>query len=345
MPLSFFRVLRSAFALALVTAIAASPARAQDAGFFAGKTVSVVIPYSSGGLYGTFGQLLVKHLGGHVPGKPTVIPQFMPGAGGVKALNHVYAVAPKDGTTLITPAAGVVTLPLLRPGSVRYDPAKFNYLGAWGTAVYTVSVFHTAPVKTLKEATKTEVVIGTTGRSSVNYQLPYMLNHLLGTKFRLITGYGGGSQVRLAMERGEAHGFAGNFLGWKSTRPQWLKEGKLIHLVQFGMQRSPDLPDVPLLTEFAENERQRNVFNFIADTGLVAFALVTPPAVPEPRLGVLADAYMATLADPDFRAGAEKLGFPIDPLSRKQVTEAVERITGVSQQTLETVREVMGYNR
>src|SRR5690606_15169696 len=128
-------------------------------------------------------------------------------------------VAPKDGTTLITPAAGVVTLPLLRPGSVRYDPVKFNYLGAWGTAVYTVSVFHTAPVKTLKEATKTEVVIGSTGRSSVNYQLPYMLNHLLDTKFKLITGFGGGSQIRLAMERGEVHGFSGNYLGWKSTRP------------------------------------------------------------------------------------------------------------------------------
>jgi len=331
-------------ALAATLSVASLPAHAESpAEFYAGNTVRVIIPYSSGGLYSTFGVLLVKHLQEHIPGKPAVIAQHMPGAGGVTAINYVYNVAPKDGTTVITPAAGIVTLPLLQPGSVRYDPAKFNYLGAWGEAIYTMTVFHTSPVKTFKEALENEVIFGTTGTSSLNYQLPFMANNMLGAKARLVTGYRGGGPVRIAMERGEVHGFAGNYLGWQSTRADWLREGKLIHLVQFGATRAPELPDVPLLMEFAENDMQRNVFSFVADTGLAAFTLAAAPDVPEDRLSALEKAYAATLNDPAFREEARKLGFPIQPLSRKTVTEAVERMTSTSEETLQTVRKAMGY--
>lgn len=325
-------------------AIAAPVANAQGAeAFYRDKTVRVVIPYSSGGLYGTFGQLLVRHLKNHIPGSPQVIAQFMPGAGGVTAINYVYNVAPKDGTVLLTPAAGIVTLPLLRPGSVRYDPAKFNYLGAWGEAVYTMTVFHTSPVKKFEEALQKEVILGSTGTSSLNYQLPFMVKSLLGAKIKLITGYRGGGPVRLAMERGEVHGFSGNYLGWKSTRPQWLKEGKLIHLVQFGSTRAKDLEDVPALLEFAKTDQQRSALKFVADTGIAAFTLAAPPSVPADRLDALEAAYKATLSDPKFLSEAGKLGFPVSPISRKEVTEAVQRMTGSSKETLATVRKVMGY--
>lgn len=332
------------FAAASMFASLYSTANAQDAeNFYSGKTVKVIIPYSSGGLYSTFGTLLTSHLQKHIPGKPTVIAQHMPGAGGTTALNYVYNVAPKDGTVVITPAAGIVTTPLLRPGSVRYDPAKFNYLGGWSEAIYTLTVFHTSPVKAFDEIFKKEVIFGSTGTSSLNYQLPYMLNTLFDAKIKVISGYRGGGPIRIAMERGEVHGFAGNYLGWKSTRPEWLRDGKLIHLAQFGSKRAPGLEQVPTLLEFVKTDEQRSVMQFVADTGVAAFTLTAPPEVPTDRLSALEKAYLATLNDPEFRQAATKLGFPISPIDAKEVTAAIKRMTGASEDTLSTVRRVMGY--
>jgi len=335
-----------AFATAAVTTLAVEAANAEDvAEFYRGKTVRVIVPYSSGGMYSTFGLLLSRHLHEHIPGKPTTIAQHMPGAGGATAHGYVYNVAPKDGTVLLTPAAGIATQPLLQTGTVHYDPAKFNYLGAWGEALYTMTVFHTSPVKSFEQALKTEVIFGSTGTASLNYQLPLMAKSLLDAKITLITGYRGGGPVRLAMERGEVHGFSGNYLGWVSTRPDWLRDRKLIHLAQFGSKRASTLKDVPTLLEFAKTDAQRSVMNFVADAGLVAFTVAAAPDVPPARLDALESAITATLNDPKFRAEAEKLGFPVEPVSRKEVTAVVHRMTGTSESKLDAVRRALGYNK
>lgn len=339
------RYLTIAFAAALAAAgLMTTGARADAVSdFYRGKTVSVVVPASPGGVYGTFGLMLQQYLPRHIPGKPNVVLQFMAGAGGTKAANYLYNVAPRDGTAVATLISGVATTPVLRPDKVRYDPRKLNWLGGWGEAVSVLSVFHTAPVKTLAEARKKQAILGAIGKATATYQMPSLLNAMLGTKFKIITGYRGGSPIRLAIEKGELHGWAGLWLGWKSRKPEWVRDNKLVHLVQLASRRSPDLPNTPLLTEFAANDEQRRIFEFVSTAGITARALTTPPGVPADRLAALEKAYMAMLRDPDFVAAAAKRRYTIDPVPASVIRAAVDRLTSLPPDLVAKAKKAMGF--
>jgi tripartite-type tricarboxylate transporter receptor subunit TctC len=266
----------------------------------------------------------------------------MEGAGGIKALNYTYNVAPQDGTVVVTPTTGIVATAVLEPVQVKYDIMKFNYLGGWGEAATVLTVINTAPVKTLEEALKTEVVLGAIGKGTSSYQVPALLNDLLGTKFKIITGYQGGSPIRLAMERGEVHGWAGLWLGWRAIAQDWIRDKKLVHLFQMASKRQKDLADVPLLTEFARNDEQRTIFGLVSNMGLTGQMLVAPPNVPPARLAALEKAYLATLDDPAFRKEAEDRNYPIDPLTAAEVRAAVEQIAATPPQILAKAKKAMG---
>ena len=333
------------FSAALIAAgaLTVAPAAAQKAAaFYKGRTVTIVVPVSAGGVYGTFATILERHFRNHVPGRANVIVQYMPGAGGMKALNYAYNAGPRDGTLAVTPTTGVVTTPVLRPGSVKYDPGKFEYLGGWGESVNTLTVMTTSKVKTLQDAMKIEIPLGSVGRGTSSYQIPALLNELLGTKFKIITGYRGGTPIRLAMEKGEVDGWSGLWLGWKSAKPEWVREGKLRHLLQMASKRQKDLADVPLLTEFARTDEQRRIFTFLSNTGLTGNTFVAPPGVPEERLAALAEAYMTTLKDPAFVADAEKRHYTIEPLTRAEVTKAVRDILATPKAIVDRARAAMG---
>jgi tripartite-type tricarboxylate transporter receptor subunit TctC len=334
----------TAFAVAATTTALLIPAGAMAqtaADFYKGKTVSVFVGVSPGGIYSSFAQLLARHMGKHIPGQPTVIVKHMPGAGGTKAVNFVYNVAPKDGTAVITPNAGIPKKPYLKIGKAKYDPTKMHWVGGWGEAINTVALLKPSPVSTLKEAMEKEVVLGAIGKTSNTFLLPAMMNNLLGTKFKIIPGYRGGSPVRLAIEKREVAGWAGQWLGWKLRKPDWVRDGKLVHLVQLGSRRAPDLPDVPLLTDFAKTEKQRAMFSFV-QSGIADRALALPPGVPADRVAAIGDGYQKTLRDPAFLTDAKKSRFNISPVSGAEITKFITDTAALSASTIEEIRAAMG---
>lgn len=328
---------------ATIAVLMAMPQAKADAvaDFYRGKTVSIYVSVAAGGLYSTFAQMLAKYFGAHIPGNPTVIVKHLTGAGGLRANNFVYNAAPKDGTVVLTPVSGLTKNVVLGGSKAKYDPLKFHWLGGWGEAVSDCTVFKTAPATTIEAARKTEIVIGAFSKSSSTFRTPSVLNNMLGTKIKIVTGYRGGSKVRLAMEKGEVHGFCGQFAGWKTRKPEWLREGKLAHLVQLASKRSADMPDVPLLSEFARNDEEREIFSFI-QSGIEDRAMLVAPGVPAERVAALEKAFMATLADPAFLAHAKKIKFDIQPVSSAEIRKFVASLLQMKPATVVKLRKAIG---
>lgn len=337
-----FLAVTSAAALAAMMGGGLQARAETPAEFYSGRTVSIFVPVSAGGIYSTFAQVLSNYLGDRIPGKPTIVVKHMPGAGGLKAMNYVYNVAPKDGTALITPLTAMVKSAKLKQGNIKYDPLKYNWFGGWGEAVTVLSLYkeHT-PVRTMQDAMKQEVILGAFSKSSNTYLIPHIMNELIGTKFKIILGYKGGSKVRLAIEKGEVTGWSGQWEGWSGRKPEWLEQNKLVHLVQLASKRSAPIPDVPLLEEFAKDDEERQMFRFL-QTAKTGRALVAPPGVPADRLAALEKAYQETLADPAFQAAAKKRGYVIDRLSAAEVQGAVREIMNLPPKTTERLRSLMG---
>lgn len=320
---------------------AAAPSAAGVAEFYKGRTVTVYVGVSVGGSYSTFARILARHLGRHIPGAPAVIVQHMPGTAGTKAMNHVYNVAPQDGTVTITPNSGIAKRVLLRIGKPKYDPTRINWLGGAGEAVSVLTVLKGSPVSSLEEAKRKVAVIGAIGKSSNTYLVPNLINNIIGTRFKIISGYRGGSRIRLALERGELDGYAGFWSAWKLRKPDWVRDGKLIHLVQLANKRAPDLPNVPQLADFATNDDQRAILRFV-QTGLADRAYAAGPGVPADRVAALSAAYQATLRDPAFLAEATKRQYTIDPVSAEDVRAAVAEMMKMPPALVEKMRAAMG---
>lgn len=324
-------------AMATPTVGAETPAE-----FYKGKTVSLYVAVSPGGIYSTFALILAKHMEKHIPGQPNVIVQHMTGAGGAAAVTYVHDVAPRDGTVIITPNAGVGLRVLLGIDKVSYDPAKFLWLGGWGEAVNTITLLKdNAPVRTLEEAKKTEVVLASIGKASNTYLIPALMKTTLGINFKIITGYRGGAPIRLAIERGEVHGWAGQWTGWKLDKPDWIREGRLVHLVQLASRPAPDLPDVPLLSSFAENAEERQIFA-VVQSGIADRAIAAPPGVPADRVAALRTAYEKTLRDPTFLKEANARQFEIDPISGDEIQRFVNGLMATPEPMVARMKQAMG---
>jgi tripartite-type tricarboxylate transporter receptor subunit TctC len=322
------------------------PARAADAvaDFYRNKTVSIYVGVGAGGLYSTFAQTLARYMTKHIPGNPKIIVEHQLGAGGMVALNNVYNALPKDGTILMTPLSQTTKRVVLGDPAPKYDPKKWNWLGGWGEAVVTCTVLATAPAVTVEQAKQKEDVIGAFDAGSLTYTYPLAMNNLIGTKFKMVQGYPGGNQVRIAMERGEVHGLCAQYDGWKTTRPQWVSEGKLAHLVQFASKPHPDLPNVPLLSSFAKSDEERQIMKFI-EWGIEDRAMVMAPGVPEERVKAMEKAYMDTLKDPEFLAEAAKLKFEIEPITGQEIRDFVDEIMALKPETVDKIKKSMGLDK
>ena len=333
--------LASLLAASSITAAAGSAGADEVAQFYAGKTLNIVVSVEAGGLYSTFAALLARHMPGHFPGRPNVIVQHMPGAGGSIAANYAYNIAAKDGTVVLTPNAGLhlrVPLGLDKP---TYDASKFRWVGGWGEGVNTVTLRRDiAPVATLEEARKTEVILGAIGKASNTYLVPALMNNTLGTRFKIITGYRGGAPIRLAMEKGEVHGWAGQWDGWKLLNPEWVRNGNLTHLVQLASKPSPELPGVPLLSTFARDEGERTIFQAI-ESGIADRALLVPPGVPEARVSAIAKAFQDTLRAPQFVRETTAARFEIEPIAGEAIQAFVAGIAALPPATIARIKAAM----
>ena len=305
--------------VALASGLAlASPAQAEEP-FYAGKTITIVVGFGAGGGYDLYARLLSRFLGNHIPGKPTVIVQNMDGAGGVRAANHVYATAPKDGTVIAGVNQGATMFQLLGGKGAQYDPAKFNWLGSMAYSNNTVYVWAGSGIATIADAKSRDVSMAGSGVISDADIYPAVLNALVATRFKVINGYAGTNESNLALERGEVDGRGGGaYSSLVSTRPQWLSEKKINILAQIGFDKEPDLPHVPLLLDLVTNDEDRQIAELVTLPVAIGYNYWLAPEVPAERVRILRTAFAETMKDPELIAEARtKSGEDLEAMVRK----------------------------
>ncbi len=318
------RVAIALFALLAGWPVAASSDPVED--FYRGKKLDMIIGYSPGGTYDLYARLVARYLGNYLPGKPLIIPRNMPGAGSRAAANWVFNVAPRDGTVLATADQSLSLQQAVGEKGISFDTTKFIYIGNPNIENNTTATWYKSGIKTLDDAKRREVTMGATG-GSTSSQYPRAMNALLGTRFKVVLGYQGGNDVNLAMERGEVDGRGSNsWTSWKSTRPDWVAEKKINILVQIGLAKAPDLPDVPLLMDLGTNDEDRALLRLLSASTNVGRPIFTAPDVPPERVAALRKAFDAMVSDPAFLAQARKEKFDIDPLSGEGVQKVVNEI-------------------
>lgn len=318
-------------------------AHAQPAAeFFKGKTITVLIGTSAGNDYDFRGRLLSRHMGRHIPGEPQLVPRNMPGGGGIVATNYVANIAPRDGTTVYMIMANMMTAQAMGVQGVQFDTRRFRWIGNTTSSPNVVNSWHTTGITRIEQTKSQDLVLGApVGTAGVLYATA--LQKVYGARIKLVTGYPGGGEVNIAMERGEVSGRGSNsWSSWKSTKPDWLRDKKLNILVQVGLKRDPELPDVPLLLELAANDLDRQVMAFISAETAIARALVAPPDLPADRLEALRRAYDATIKDPELIADAERSKIDLQAMRGEDAQVIADEIANASPQVITRARELFG---
>ncbi len=294
--------------------------------FYRNKNIDLVIGYTPGGGYDAYGRTVARHMGKHIPGSPNVVPRNMPGGGSRTAAAHVYSVAAKDGLTIGLVDQSLVLQQAVDDPTIRFDLKRFNYIGNAASDSNMVALWHTTGIKTVEDAKKKESIIGSTGPNTTSI-IPLTMNRVLGTKFKIIFGYPGANEMNMAQEAGEIEGQASKPWGsWKATRPNLIKEGKINFIVQVALKKASDLPDVPLLIEFATNEDDRNLLKLLSAPSTVGRPFFTTPDTLKGRVEALRLGFDATMKDPDFLEEAKRQGLDIEPSSGADLEKVVNDI-------------------
>jgi len=325
--------------LTLAVAAAGTLGLAAAASAQSGQTITIMVGFGAGGSYHHTGVILSRHMPRHLPGNPTMIVKTMPGAGSIIASNFLANVAPKDGTMLGIIGGGVVLEPLFGNEKAKFDPREFGWIGSLSTGVNLCTVWADTGVKTVEDATKREVVAGSTGRGSRTYTYPVALNTILGTKFKIISGYKGLREMHPAMESGEIQSICGyTWEGLLSQKPDWVEDRKLNLIAQFARRKAPELEHVPLVQELVKNDKDRAAIDLLVVDTLIAWPLVAPPGIPAEMLDTYRKAFIDTLRDPEFLAEAKKTN---------RIVELVDgpEIDALMKETYATPPEIVAHAR
>jgi tripartite-type tricarboxylate transporter receptor subunit TctC len=339
-PLQRFASYAAAIACALLSVPAASAQTVEE--FYRGKTLNLIVFTSPGGANDAMARLVAQHIGKHIPGRPIVAVQNMSGAGGLRAANYLYRVAAKDGTVLGTINRPTAFAPLEGVKEAEFDPLKYNWLGSAARDILIGVTWHTSPVKTLADALTTEVTVGADAPTADLGRLPLALNATVGTKFKVVFGYPGGTEVLLAMERGEL----GGRVGWSydsvvAQRNEWLKEKKINFILQAGFRKDPRLPDVPSVIDHAKSDIDRQVMELMFLSYEMSRPYLLPPDVPADRVRAMQQAFMATMTDPAFVADAEKAQAPIDAITGDEIMALIKKGYGMPPAVIERARAII----
>jgi tripartite-type tricarboxylate transporter receptor subunit TctC len=312
-------------AMLLALVVRASAAQADPvADFYRGKTVNVLIGVGAGGEYDIQARLVARHIGRHIPGNPTVVAQNMTGAGGLRMTNYLYGVAARDGTYIGMIANAFPALQAVGNPGVQFDAGKMNWLGTIAPVVETLAVWHTTGIKTVEDVRSRETVAGASARGAITYFYPAVMNELLGTKFKIVTGYPGGNAINLAMERGEVEARNNTWSSWKATKAAWLRD-KLITIIAQAGPKAPDL-DAPSVENMARNAEDRQLIELVMSGTQLGRPLTTNAGVPPERVAALRAAFAATMKDPEFLAEAAKLNFEVNPVLGEPMQRIVEKV-------------------
>lgn len=325
---------------AFVVCGSAHPARAMN---FSGKTVTVIVSFATGGGYDAYGRLFAAHLSRHLPGRPTVIVQNMPGAGGLLGTNYLFNVAPRDGTTVGLVPQTVVIAQVLGGATVRFDAQKFYWIGRINSNVEVEQTWHASGIKTIDDAKSKPVVVAGTGPASSSVVFPHLLNDAIGTRFKVVPGYSGDAMAALAMERGEVQGMVRPWSVTKTTRPEWLRDHKINLIVQYAGKRQQELKNVPAVVDLAENEGQREIFALFASGSDIGRSIVAPPDLPIDVVQSLRSAFDETIRDPAFVEDLRKNALDFDPLDGSGLQTIVQRAAANPHTVIDRARQYYEY--
>jgi len=326
-------------AIAVLIAGPVWPAVAAD--FYQGKQVTIVVGFTPGGTYDLTARLYARHLGKHLPGKPGVLVQNMPGAGSLVAAANLYNVAPKDGTVLGVVGGGTVIEPLVGTAQGKYDARRFTWIGGRTRDNFLCLVWQTVPVATIADVRRRDVIVGATGPGSRTMTFPKALNELAGTKFKIVSGYPGGNEISMAMEKGEVEGYCGWSLDSLNSRaPDWLPSGKVKPLAQFSLAKTGLLPDIPIAHALASTDTGRRAIEVLESDSILAWPVIAPPDLPRERVDELRAAFDAANKDPELLAEAKKLKLDIDPVSGGELQQVVEQLFATPKDVLDLVRRI-----
>jgi len=306
------------------------------------RPVTIYVAGTAGGGIDLYARMLGRYLGRHIPGNPVVTVQVMPGAGGIRAANFLAQQAPRDGTAMTAFAGGPILEPLIGNRSLGYDASRFTWIGAITKDVGLCIAWAASPFKTIEDAKRQQMVVGGTGAGSDTDSWPILLNEVLGTKFKLVTGYVGTQETILAMERGETQGRCGFSLSaLKIAKPDWLRDKKINVLVLTALVRSAEFPNVPTVVELVADPAERALFELMVAPTAMSRAFAAPPGVPASRAALIRRAFDATMQDPDFRAEAVKIQAELAPSTGEQVQALVERIYATPRPVIERLKKLL----
>jgi tripartite-type tricarboxylate transporter receptor subunit TctC len=328
----------SAFAVASLALFA--PAVAQDSPFSGGRPLTVIIGFGPGGGYDTWGRTVGRHMGRFLPGNPNVVPQNMPGGGSFVALNHLAAVAPKDGTVIGIVARDAPTGPLTGATGARFNALEMAWIGTPTTETNVCIASGKAKVRNVQDMTTTELIVGDTGVGTGTYTYPKALSQILGLKFRLVSGFRSSVDVMLAMERGEVDGICQSYDSIMNDRPDWIEKGVARVLFKAGAD-NPTLKSVPAIIDLAKTDEQRALIRFLYSGQAIGRPFVAPPGLAPERVKMLRAAFDAAMADPQFREEAKKLRLDVDPVSGADLEKTIRDIYATPKSVVDRVGELI----
>ncbi len=332
-------------ALAMAAAysvLASSVALSQPAdAFFRGKVINLYIGFAPGGSYDYYARQLARFMGRYIPGNPTVVAQNMPGGGSFQAANFLYSLAPRDGTAIGTVSETIAIDDAMHSPGVQFKAAEFNWIGRLSAVIEVTMTWKTSKAKTIEDARHNEIPVAGTGPGSPSEGFPKLLNAFAGTRFKIISGYPGSNQGMLAMERGEVDG---GFTSWntiKRTKQDWVAHHDINILVQYALDKTPDLPDVPTVVETGLTEEGRQALAFFASGGAVGRSILAPPGIPADRVKLLREAFDATLKSPEFRAEIDKSGSEFQPTSGEALQKIIVDTANAPKAVIERTEAVL----
>jgi len=332
---------KRAFALPLATLgllALAGPACAQSsADVFAGKSLTMIIGFGPGGGYDLWGRAVARHIGKHLPGKPNVVPQNMPGAGSFNATNHIYSVAPKDGSVMGIIARDAPLGPLTGATGARFEATKISWIGSPTTETNVCIASRTAKVKNVKDLYEHELIVGDTGVGTGTHAYPKALNGLLGMKFKLIAGFPSSSDVFLAIERGEVDGICESLDSVTGKRPDWISTGRVVILFQGGAEPNHELKNVPFVVDLGRNAQEKQAIEFLYAGQGIGRPFVAPPDLPADRLRMLREAFDKTMKDPEFLEDTKKQKLDVDPVGGPQLEALIKKIYATPQDVVDKI--------
>jgi tripartite-type tricarboxylate transporter receptor subunit TctC len=311
--------------------------------FYSGKSINMIISTGVGGGLDANARMVARHIGNQIPGRPSVVPRNMTGAGHLQATNFMFNQAPRDGTHIGAILPSFALYQLIDGKGAQYDSRKFNWIGSSDVDNMNVYVWHAANVRSAEDAKRTEVLMGGTGAGSYTILFPTLMNNLLGTKFKMVPGYKSTNEIHLAMERGEVQGRAGNFFSsLKSGNADWLRDKKIDLIAQIGAARDADFPNVPLLQELAPNEEAARIIRLFSAEIAMGRSYLTTPDTPADRLAALQKAFDATMRDPGFLDEAKKAAIDVRPLKAAQLQAILDDIMSSPADLLEKAKDARG---